>query len=136
MAKKVVNLKKKIYLIFEKNGKVWYIILAVCGFSKYVEGDAIAKNDAFSIASFLYHHIYSRYLAPTQVLIYDRDRTFEGDIVKKLNKIFKVKVNITTAGRPEANGQIEVMIKTFKEKLKAKLYEHSKIHFFLSYNST
>ena len=33
-------------LIFEEDGKPSYVILAVCGFSKYVEGDTLEKTDA------------------------------------------------------------------------------------------
>ena len=91
----------------------------MCGLSKYVDAKAIPTDNSFEIAKYIYTELFCRYLAPSEVLIHDRGGTFCAKVVKALLKKFGCRVNVTTAGRPQANGQVEIMMKTFKERLNA-----------------
>ena len=107
------------YKFRETDGIRKSLILSVCALSKYVDGKAIPTDNSYEIAKYIYTEIFCRYLAPSEVLIHDRGTTFCAKVIKDLLKFFHCRVNITTAGRPQANGQVEIMMKTVKERLNA-----------------
>ena len=55
--------------------------------------------------------------------------------MKALFEQFDCEIRVTVEGRPEANGQVEIFNKTFKERLNAILAEKSK-HYFYSHLSS
>ena len=91
----------------------------MCALTKYVDARAIPADNSYEIAKYIYTEIFCRWLAPSEVLIHDRGNTFCAKVIKDLLKFFNCRVNVTTAGRPQANGQVEIMMKTFKERLNA-----------------
>ena len=108
-----------VFVLFETEGIQKHVILSVCALSKYVDAKAIPTDSAFEIAKYIFTEIFCRYLSPSEVLIHDRGGTFCSQVVQHLLKHFNCRVNVTTAGRPQANGQVEIMMKTFKERLNA-----------------
>ena len=108
-----------VFCFYETEGTRKHVILSVCALSKYVDAKAIPTDNSYEIAKYIYTEIFCRYLAPSEVLIHDRGTTFGANVVKDLLKHFNCRVNVTTAGRPQANGQVEIMMKTFKERLNA-----------------
>ena len=121
-----VDVTKKLFYIMylnqfccKTNGIAKHLILSVCALTKYVDAAAIPTDNSFEIAKYIYQQIFCRYLAPSEVLIHDRGNTFCAKVVKDLLEKFNCRVNVTTAGRPQANGQVEIMMKTFKERLNA-----------------
>ena len=75
------------------------------------------------MAEFLYSEIFCRYLCPTEAIVHDRGSEFCNDVVKKLFKDYNVNIRVTSAGRPQGNGQAEIFVKTLKEKMKALMFD-------------
>ena len=86
---------------------------------------ALKNKNAMTVAIFIYQQVYCRYLAPGECLIYDRGPEFANKVVQHLNERFGVNIRIISAGRPQGNGQAEVMIRTLKQKMKALMSETS-----------
>ena len=80
------------------------------------------NNRAMSVATFLYQQIYCRYMSPGECIIYDRGE-FCNKIVDILNTHFQVQVRVISAGRPQANGQVESFIGSLKNKMYALMVE-------------
>lgn len=75
-----------------------------------------------SVAMFIYQRIYCRYLTPGECLVYDRGE-FCNKVMEILNREFGVTIRVTSAGRPQGNGQAEAYIGSFKNKLYALVVE-------------
>ena len=75
-----------------------------------------------SVATFIYENIYCRYLCPGECMVYDRGE-FCCNVVDILNKKFKVNVRVTSAGRPQGNGQAEAYVGSLKNKMYALMVE-------------
>ena len=80
------------------------------------------NNRAMSVATFLYQQIYCRYMSPGECIIYDRGE-FCNKVVDILNTHFQVQVRVISAGRPQANGQVESFIGSLKNKMYALMVE-------------
>ena len=78
-----------------------------------------------TVALFIYREIYCRYLSPGECVIHDRGTELANEVVQTMLKSFGVDVLMVSAGRPQANGQAEVNVRTLKEKLKALMSRHS-----------
>ena len=50
--------------------------------------------------------------------------------MKELNESFNVKVNVVR-GQPQPNGQVEVVVRTLKERINARLSMHSDFFFII-----
>jgi len=77
-----------------------------------------------SVAIFIYQQIYCRYLSPGECIIHDRGPEFANKVVQALHQKFGVEIRVISAGRPQANGQAEIMIRTLKQKMKALMSEN------------
>ena len=75
-----------------------------------------------SVAIFIYQQIYCRYLAPGECLVYDRGE-FCNKVMDILNTQFNVEIRVTSAGRPQGNGQVESYVKSLKNKMYALMVE-------------
>ena len=82
------------------------------------------SNRAMDTATFLYKHVYCRYLCPGKCVIQDRGE-FCNNVSKILAERFKCEIRVISAGRPQANGQAEAYIKNFKTKMKALMADAS-----------
>ena len=80
------------------------------------------NNRAMSVATFVYQQIYCRYMCPGECLVYDRGE-FCNNVMGILNTHFGAKIRITSAGRPQGNGQAEAMVGSFKNKIYALMVE-------------
>ena len=76
-----------------------------------------------SVARFIYEQIYCRYLAPGEAIIPERGPEFANKVSQCLHQSFGVNIRITSAGRPQGNGQAEAMVKKLKQRMKALMSE-------------
>jgi len=106
-------------------GEKCTLIVAVDAFSKYVEAEAVVEANAYNVAAFIFKNIYARYGAPVKIVV-DGEKMLSSGIVAQLNKHFDCNVSVTNA-RPEPNGQVEIYMRLFKEKLNAILLDHNYI---------
>ena len=82
----------------------------------------MVNNRAMSVAIFIYQQIYCRYLCPGECLIYDRGE-FCNKVMDILNSEFQAEIRVTSAGRPQGNGQVEAYVKSLKNKMYALMVE-------------
>ena len=71
-----------------------------------------------TVAQFVYQHIYCRYLCPGECIVHDRGELC-NNIAKLLAERFNCPIRVISAGRPQANGQVEAYVKNLKTKMKA-----------------
>ena len=65
--------------------------------------------------------------------MHDRGKEFVNKTVRDLNKTFGVEIRVIAPACPESNGQVEVNIRTFKEKMKALFSAKGNSFFFENY---
>lgn len=121
----------EIYFCIKVDGKHWAVALAVDAFTKYTEGEALDDKTAISIATFIWKNIFCRYLTPIECIIHDRDTTLGGKVMKYLFEKFNCEIRVSVEGRPESNGQVEIFIKTFKERLNSILINYGNLLLFV-----
>ncbi|MCO5609014.1 hypothetical protein L7F22_063234 [Adiantum nelumboides] len=83
-----------------------YIIVATDYLTKWVEAKATTKNDAKTIAQFLYENIFTRYGLPIE-LVSDRGTHFINEVIEQLLDEFMVIHRKSAPYHPQANGQAE-----------------------------
>ena len=118
---------------YDVNGVHKVVAIAVDAFIKYVEGEVLSDKTAKSIALFLWKNIFCRYLTPLECIIHDRDRTLGAEVMKELFDNFRCKIKVTVAGNPKANGQVEIYMKTIKERVNAIQFDYSNLKFLKCY---
>ena len=77
-----------------------------------------------TVACFIYQEIYCRYLSPGECVIHDRGSEFANETCRALLESFGTEIRMTTAGRPQGNGQVERAVQTLKQKMKALMSAH------------
>lgn len=75
-----------------------------------------------SVAIFIYRHIYCRYLCPGECIVHDRGE-FCNKVMDILSREFNVNIRVTSAGRPQGNGQVEAYVGSLKNKIYALMVE-------------
>ncbi|MCO5564238.1 hypothetical protein L7F22_017896 [Adiantum nelumboides] len=83
-----------------------YIIVAIDYLTKWVEAKSTRKNDARSIAAFLYENVFTRYGLPIEI-VRDRGTHFLNEVIEYLLSEFMVIHNKFAPYHPQANGQAE-----------------------------
>ncbi|MCO5567507.1 hypothetical protein L7F22_021201 [Adiantum nelumboides] len=83
-----------------------YIIVAIDYLTKWVEAKATTKNDAKTIAQFLYENIFTRYGLPIEI-VSDRGTHFINEVIENLLDEFMVVHRKSAPYHPQANGQAE-----------------------------
>jgi hypothetical protein len=83
-----------------------YIILATDYATKWVEARATRKNDAQTLASFLFEEVMMRFGHPLE-LVSDRGTHFLNDVIMDLTTKYLIKHRKTTLYNPKANGLTE-----------------------------
>ncbi|MCO5580152.1 hypothetical protein L7F22_034019 [Adiantum nelumboides] len=83
-----------------------YIIVDTIYLTKWVEAKATAKNDAKTIAQFLYENIFTRYGLPIEI-VSDRGTYFINEPIEFLLGEFMVIHQKSAPYHPQANGQAE-----------------------------
>ena len=58
-------------------------------------------------------------MAPVETIVHDRGSEFCNHVVRALFQSFSVDVRITSAGRPQSNGQAESYVKNVKTKMRS-----------------
>ena len=82
----------------------------------------MVNNRAMSVAKFIYQQIYCRYLSPGECLVHDRGE-FCNNVMQILNSHHGVNVIVTSAARPQGNGQAESFVGSLKNKMYALMVE-------------
>ena len=88
-----------------------YIIVATNYLTKWVEAKATMKNDARTIAKFLYEYVFTRYGLPIE-LVSDQGVHFINEVIEFLLEEFMVIHRRSAPYHPQANGQAESTNKT------------------------
>ncbi|KAL3694641.1 hypothetical protein R1sor_008292 [Riccia sorocarpa] len=83
-----------------------YILVATDYATKMVEAEATKKDDAVTVAQFLFTNIISRYGCPLG-LVSDRGTHFLNNVIEEMTKYFQIKHRKTTPYNPKANGLTE-----------------------------
>ncbi|OMJ17839.1 Retrovirus-related Pol polyprotein from transposon [Smittium culicis] len=94
-----------------------YLILAVDYFTKWPVAVAVPEVNASIIIAFICEHILSAFGVP-KVLVSDRGTHLSNELVATFNRYLGINHKPVTAYRPQANGQIERTIQTFKQALR------------------
>ena len=81
-----------------------YIIVAIDYITKWVEAKATQKNDAHTIAKFLYEYIFTRYGLPIEI-VSDWGLHFINETIEYLLEEFMVVHKKLAPYHPQANGQ-------------------------------
>ena len=82
----------------------------------------MVNNRAMSVAKFIYQQIYCRYLSPGECIVHDRGE-FCNKVMEILNSHHGVTIRVTSAGRPQGNGQAESFVGSLKNKVYALMVE-------------
>ena len=77
-----------------------------------------------TVACFIYQEIYCRWLSPGECVVYDRGPEFANEICQALLTSFGTEIRMISAGRPQANGQVERAVENLKQKMKALMSAH------------
>lgn len=88
-----------------------YILVVVCGFSKWVEAFPIPNQEAETIAGILVRELFCRYGCPS-VIHSDQGRNFESRLFKEVCRHMDIDKTRTTGYHPSGNGQVERFNKT------------------------
>jgi hypothetical protein len=104
---------------YDVNGTHKVVAMAVCSFIIYVEGAVLEDKRAATIALFLWKDIFCRYLTPCECIIHDGDTTLAANVMKELFNRFRCTIKVTCGGNPKSNGQVEIFMKTVKERINA-----------------
>ena len=62
-------------------------------------------------------------MSPGECIVHDMGSEFCNNLQKQLHECFGVDVRITSAGRPQPNGQAESSIRNVKAKLEAFMFD-------------
>lgn len=89
-----------------KHSRRRYILVATDYAIKMVEAEATRKNDAATVAKFLFESIITHYSCPLE-LVSDRGTHFLNTVIKDLTQHFQIKHQKTTPYNPKANGLTE-----------------------------
>ena len=75
------------------------------------------------VALFIYQEIYCRYMCPGECIVHDMGSEFCNNLEKQLHQCHRVDIRITSAGRPQPNGQAESSVRNVKAKIEAFMVE-------------
>ena len=89
-----------------RNGQKRYILVATEYVTKWAEAIATRKDDANTVAQFLFENIITRFGCPLE-LVSDRGTHFLNSTIEQLTTNFLIKHRKTTPYHPRANGQTE-----------------------------
>ena len=84
---------------------------------------AIPNKSMMTVAIFIYQQIYCRWMCPGECIIHDMGGEFCNSLAKILHDSFGVNIRITSAGRPQPNGQAESAVRNVKAKMEAFMAE-------------
>lgn len=88
-----------------------YILVATEYYTRWPVAIPTAKQDAITVASFLYEHIFTHYGPPSKILT-DRGSPFRNSLIREFTEKCRVNHQFTTAYNPRCNGLTERFNKT------------------------
>ncbi|MCO5551444.1 hypothetical protein L7F22_004947 [Adiantum nelumboides] len=83
-----------------------YIIVAIEYLTKWVEAKAMRKNDARTMAAFLYENVFTRYGFPIEI-VSNKGTHFLNEVIEYLVSKFMAIHNKSAPYHPQANGQAD-----------------------------
>ncbi|KAL2624236.1 hypothetical protein R1flu_008481 [Riccia fluitans] len=83
-----------------------YILVATNYFTRMVEAEATRRDDATTVAAFLFERIVCQYGMPLE-LVSDRGTHFVNDLIQEMAVQYGIKHRRTTPYNPKANGLTE-----------------------------
>ncbi|KAL2634169.1 hypothetical protein R1flu_005648 [Riccia fluitans] len=83
-----------------------YVLVATDYFTRMVEAEATRRDDATTVAAFLFERIVCRYGMPLE-LVSDRGTHFVNDLIQEMAVQYGIKHRRTTLYNPKANGLTE-----------------------------
>jgi transposase InsO family protein len=89
-----------------RSGRNRYIILATDYATKWVEARPTSKDNALTVARFMYEQIFTRFGPPLE-LVSDRGTHFLNEMIEELTNHYLIKHRKTTPYHPKANGLTE-----------------------------
>lgn len=98
----------------EKGNRV--IVTAICHLSKFLITKALPNGSAEHVARFVVEDVILRYGAP-RVIISDQGKVFLSEMMKNVNKLFKVEHRKTSCYHPQSNGLTERSHRTIADML-------------------
>ena len=75
------------------------------------------------VAIFIYQQIYCRWMCPGECIVHNMCSEFWNNLANTLHDAFGVDIRITSAGRPQPNGQAESTVRNVKAKMEAFMVE-------------
>ena len=88
------------------NGFDWILVI-IDHFTKYAIYIPVTKTlDASSLADIFIREYFKRFGLP-KYIVSDRDKLFTSQYWNQFTSALKIKLNLTTAYRPQSNGQVE-----------------------------
>lgn len=94
-----------------------YILVAVESFSCWPVAVPTKTQKSIEVAQNLIDHVFSVYGAPNSIKT-DQGRQFEAQLLNDVMKLYGIERSHTTPFHPQANGKVEVFIRTLKEHLR------------------
>ncbi|GBB98573.1 hypothetical protein RclHR1_32680001 [Rhizophagus clarus] len=101
-------------LVTERKNR--YIIVAINYFTKWLEARAIEKDNAETVAEFIYEEIICRHGYPQKV-ISDRGLHFNNKTIEELMKKFNIRHKLSTSYHLQTNGLVKRFNRTLCEAL-------------------
>ena len=99
-----------------------YVLLAVCQFTKWIEGVSLPDQKAETIADAMVNHVFARLGCPHEI-ISDQGTNFCSQLFSDLCHRLGISKKRTTGFRPSANGQVERMNRSLLQMIRCYLTE-------------
>src|ERR1044072_6169456 len=100
-------------------GQVWYMVVAVDYFTKWIEAEALTTITSAKIQKFFYKNIISRFGIPHS-FIRDSDTQFTDHKFRALLEGLHIKQHFSSVEHPQTNGQAEAANKIILQGLDRK----------------
>ncbi|XP_022004349.1 uncharacterized protein LOC110901896 [Helianthus annuus] len=106
----------------EAPGAVKFIIVAVDGFTKWVEAKALASTTSTVVKRFIWEQIICRFGLPLKIFT-DNGTNFAADDLQQWFRELHIEHTFSSVAHPQGNGQVEAVNKSIVDGIKARLGE-------------
>ena len=97
-----------------------FLVVGIDYFTKWVEVEALATITEKNIRNFVWRNIICRYGIP-RVLVFDIGKQFNNSAFRDFCSELGIKNHYSSPAHPQANGQVEVMIRSLLKLIKTRL---------------
>ena len=110
---------------FDLDDGTCYLLVAVCGFSRFCHASIVESVDAVSTASVLFE-LFCRFGIPSWIHS-DKGSAFTSALDSALCKLLKIDRRFSPTGHPQSNGVCERMIGTLKKMISPSIQSSSSL---------